>query len=84
MGGRLDHTFASIQSLNYAVVDIPLISNAEQCADVCIRLRAEYLYKTGQYNSIRFKDVNGNTMKYSGGTSRKAFNNYLRKYIFTE
>lgn len=67
------------QSLNYAVVDIPLISNAEQCADVCIRLRAEYLYKTGQYNSIRFKDVNGNTMKYSGGTSRKAFTNYLRK-----
>jgi hypothetical protein len=67
------------QSLNYAVIDLPLLSNAEQCADVCIRLRAEYLFKVGQYNSIRFRDVNGNTMRYSGGASRKAFNKYLRR-----
>jgi len=67
------------QSLNYAVIDFPLLSNAEQCADVCIRLRAEYLFNSGQYSSIRFRDVNGNTMRYSGGASRKAFNNYLRR-----
>ena len=67
------------QSLNYAVIDLPLLSNAEQCADVCIRLRAEYLFSSGQYSSIHFKDVNGNTMRYSGGASRKAFNNYLRR-----
>ena len=42
------------QSLNYAVVDMPLLSNAEQCADVCMRLRAEYLFNTGQYGRIRF------------------------------
>jgi hypothetical protein len=47
------------QSLNYAVVDMPLLSNAEQCADVCMRLRAEYLFCTKQYNRIRFQDVNG-------------------------
>ena len=45
------------QSLNYAVVDVPLLSNAEQCADVCMRLRAEYLYHTGQYGRIRFQNV---------------------------
>lgn len=67
------------QSLNYAVIDLPLLSNAEQCADACIRLRAEYLYNIGLYSSIRFKDVNGNTMRYSGGASRKAFNNYLKR-----
>ena len=67
------------QSLNYAVVDMPLLSNAEQCADVCIRLRAEYLFNSRQYGSIHFKDVNGHDMRYSGGASRKAFNNYLRK-----
>lgn len=67
------------QSLNYAVIDLPLLSNAEQCSDVCIRLRAEYLFNNGQYSSIHFKDVNGNTMRYSGGASRKAFNNYLRR-----
>ena len=67
------------QSLNYAVIDLPLLSNAEQCADVCIRLRAEYLFNNGQYSSIHFKDVNGNTMRYSGGASRKALNYYLRR-----
>ena len=67
------------QSLNYAVIDFPLLSNAEQCADVCIRLRSEYLSNSGLYSSIHFKDVNGNTMRYSGGASRKAFNNYLRR-----
>ena len=47
------------QSLNHAVVDMPLLSNAEQCADVCMRLRAEYLFNTGQYGRIRFQNVNG-------------------------
>lgn len=73
-GGR-----ARFQSLNYAVVDMPLLSNAEQCADVCIRLRAEYLYNSRQYGNIHFKDVNGNTMRYSGGASRITFENYLRR-----
>ena len=66
------------QSLNYAVVDMPLLSNAEQCSDVCIRLRAEYLFGSEQYGKIHFRNVNGKTMSYSGGASRKAFNRYLR------
>ena len=70
-GGR-----SRFQSLNYAVVDIPLLSNAEQCADVCMRLRAEFLFHTGQ--SIRFQDVNGKTLAYSGGSSRKTFERYMR------
>ena len=69
---------ARFQSLNYAVVDLPLLSNAEQCADVCMRLRAEYLYQTGQYGRICFQDVNGKTLRYYGGTSRQAFERYLR------
>ena len=70
---------ARFQSLNYAVVDMPILSNAEQCADVCMRLRAEYLFNTGQYDKIRFKDVNGNKMKYSGGSSRSALEKYLKR-----
>ena len=69
---------ARLQSLNYAVVDLPLLSNAEQCADVCMRLRAEYLFNTGQYGKIKFKNVNGKTMNYGGGSSRKAFEHYMR------
>ena len=68
---------ARFQSLNYAVVDMPLLSNAEQCADVCMRLRAEYLYQTKQYSRIRFQNVNGKTMSFGGG-SRKSFESYLR------
>ena len=69
---------ARFQSLNYAVVNMPLLSNAEQCADVCMRLRAEYLFRTGQYGRINFQNVNGKTLTYSGGPSRKAFETYLR------
>lgn len=70
---------ARLQGLNYAVIDMPLLSNAEQCADVCMRLRAEYLYNCGRYGDIHFMDVNGNTMNYAGGYSRKAFESYLKK-----
>ena len=69
---------ARFQSLNYAVVDLPVLSNAEQCADVCMRLRAEYLYDKGLWGSIHFRDVNGRTIGYQGGSSRKAFERYLR------
>lgn len=72
-GGR-----SRFQSLNYAVMDIPLLSNAEQCADVCMRLRAEHLFQTGQYSRIRFQNVNGKPLVYGGGSSRKAFERYLR------
>ena len=69
---------ANFQSLNYAVIDLPLISNAEQCADVCMRLRAEYLYQNGMFDKILFQDVNGKIVKYNGGHSRKSFEKYLR------
>lgn len=69
---------ARLQSLAYAVVDLPLLSNDEQCADVCMRLRAEYLYNTARYGSIHFQSVNGKTMRYYGGSSRSAFERYLR------
>ena len=66
------------QSLNYAVVDMPLLSNAEQCADVCMRLRAEYLFNTRQYSFIRFQNVNGKMLSYGGGNARRSFERYLR------
>ena len=70
---------ADFQELNYAVVDLPLLSNAEQCADVCMRLRAEYLYLAGRMADIHFLDVQGNVLNYSGEESRESFEKYLRK-----
>ncbi len=70
---------AHFQPICYAVVDMPILSNYEQCADVCMRLRAEYLFATKQYDRIRFNDVNGQTFAYQGGSSRKALESYLKK-----
>jgi len=72
-GEESDH-----QILSFAVVDMPLLSNAEQCADVCMRLRSEYLFSTGQYDKIHFQNVNGKTMQYRGGSSHKSLERYLR------
>lgn len=69
---------ARLQLLAYAVVDIPLLSNDEQCADVCMRLRAEFLYNSKRYGDIHFQSVSGKTMRYAGGGSRPAFERYLR------
>lgn len=73
-GGSAKH-----QSLYYAAIDMPLLSNAEQCADACMRLRAEYLYSVKKFSSIHFNDVNGRKLKYTGGSSRKALEKYLKK-----
>lgn len=67
--------------MNYAVVDLPVLSNAEQCADACMRLKAEYLYQTGQYNKIKFQDDNGQSLRYSGGASGEAFYRCLRRHL---
>lgn len=70
---------ANYQWLSTAVVDMPLLSNHEQCADVTMRIRAEYLYKTGKYKDICFTDVNGQKLRYSGGQNRALFEGYMKK-----
>lgn len=70
---------AQYQLLSTGVIDLPLLSNAEQCADMTMRFRAEYFYNRGNYSKIHFTDVNGKQLQYRGGGSRKAFEKYLRK-----
>lgn len=62
--------------INYAVIDIPVISNAEQCADMCMRLHAEHQYE--HKLPIRFKSVNNETLAFKGG-SKKELYAYLKK-----
>ena len=69
---------ARFQSLSAGVIDWPVLSNAEQCADVTMRIRAEYLWQTGQYGEIRFKSCGGNIQAYTGGGSRDKFESYLK------
>lgn len=70
---------ANYQEMSIGVVDLKLLSNHEQCADVTMRLRAEHLWQTRQYDKIRFRAANGQLMTYDGGNNRKAFESYLRK-----
>lgn len=70
---------ANLQFLSTAVVDMPMLSNSEQCADMTMRLRAEYLFSQGCYSQIAFTDVNGKRLRYSGGSSRTAFEAFIRR-----
>lgn len=77
------NTPSNYQWLSAAVVNVPLLSNDEQCADVCMHMWAEYLFQTKQYNNIRFTALNGEQMTYTGGADRKAFEKYMRKVFST-
>lgn len=69
---------ANYQFLSAGVINQDILSNSEQCADVTMRLRAEYLWQKGRYSEISFRNVNGKQMNYTGGSSRKAFESYMR------
>ena len=72
-GGR-----ARLQFLSAAVVDLPLISNDEQCADITMRMRAEYLWMKGRYNDLKFTGLNGKTIAYHEGDTRSSFESWLK------
>ncbi len=54
------------QSAQYAVLDISVGNeNLQQCADAAMRLRAEWLFKTKQYDKIVFNAVSGDPLQFS-------------------
>ena len=69
----------TLAQYGYRVVDFPLIDLNEQCADVCMRLRAEYLYRENRFLKIRFADTRGQTLRYRYGACRPLFDRYLKE-----
>lgn len=66
------------QSAQYAVIDISTgKKDLQQCADVVMRLRAEYLFAEKKYDSIRFTDFSGKKYEWKGGSNRQHFDQYL-------
>ncbi|MBI3140224.1 MAG: hypothetical protein HYZ15_16735 [Sphingobacteriales bacterium] len=66
------------QAAQFAVVDMPCgKTDLQQCADVVMRLRADYLFETRQYRAIRFTDYEGGVYEWKNGGDRAKFERYL-------
>jgi hypothetical protein len=73
-----DGTLKRNQSAQFAVLDIPVgKKDLQQCADVVMRLRAEYLFAQRKYGEIAFMDYNGKWYRWEGGADRIKFESYL-------
>lgn len=87
--GSLVHLYtgeiARLQFLSAGVVDIPVLSNSEQCADMAMRIRAEYLFREGRYADIRFQMFAGSVRlmmaERLAKLSRNTFVMYMRSAI---
>ena len=67
------------QSAQFAVIDISTgKTDLQQCADVVMRLRAEYLFAIKKFDSIRFMDYDGKWYNWNGANDRKKFESYLQ------
>lgn len=54
------------QSAQYAVLDVSVgHENLQQCADAAMRLRAEWLFKSKQYDKIVFNTVSGDPLQFN-------------------
>lgn len=66
------------QLAQYAVLQIPRSNtDLQQCADVVMRLRAEYLFQYKRYDEISFTDFDGRQYAWPHNNDRKAFERYL-------
>lgn len=73
-------TIKANQQAQFAVVDMSRSkSDLQQCADVVMRLRAEYLFSQKKFDSVRFMDYSGKWYNWKGKDDRKRFDLYLQE-----
>ena len=67
------------QYFGYAVLDLPMISNAEQCADAVMRMRSEYLFSKERFSDIHFQTFQDGTMRYKGSRDKNNLHDFLKR-----
>jgi hypothetical protein len=72
------------QDAQFAVLDISVgHTDLQQCADAVMRLRAEYLYASGDLQKIEFKTGQGVRLNFlewcTGDRARRRFDRYLKR-----
>lgn len=68
------------QQAQFAILNISVSNrNLQQCADAVMRLRAEYLFSEGRFESIIFKDNESNAYKFNAPHTRRNFDLYLQR-----
>lgn len=71
-------TLKKNQAAQYAVLDLPRsTTDLQQCADVVMRLRAEYLFAQKRYSDIRFTDYEGRSYAWINSSDRSVFEKYM-------
>ncbi|MDD3625994.1 MAG: DUF4846 domain-containing protein [bacterium] len=73
-----------IQYLHHAIIDIDIGNeDLQQCADIIMRLKAEYHYSREEYDNIHFTFLNGFHFEYSkwveGNRLNKSLNGWKKK-----
>lgn len=68
------------QQAHVAVLDVPVGKrDLQQCADACMRLRAEFLLSSGRYHDIVFMDNAGRAYRPGPYQGRASFERYLEQ-----
>lgn len=69
-----------IAVLNFDVGDRDL----QQCADACMRIRAEYLFEVKQYDKIKFLFANGKWVNFATYTTKRDYKSFrsFMNYVY--
>lgn len=69
------------QSIHVAVLEFDIGNrDLQQCADACMRIRAEYLFKNKKHKEIKFLLASGKWKSFFEYTSKRDYNSF-RKYL---